>query len=114
MQYGQRKLQRSMTEMRRSRIGRAKVSRGAASVRSGTMTSRLDMAYNSMSTARAKGHWRRAQPDWWGHGPPLQPSRPAVQARHEALGVGIGPWRELHEPVRARERGKVPRAVGGG
>ena len=30
MQYGQRKLQRSMTEMRRSRIGRSSVSRGGA------------------------------------------------------------------------------------
>src|SRR5579862_8890179 len=43
MQYGQRKLQRSITEMRRSRMGRASESRGAGSAFSGTRLKRGDM-----------------------------------------------------------------------
>src|ERR1700757_3991243 len=53
-----------MTETRRSRIGREKLSRGAAWARRGTITSRLDMTHDSMSTARAKGHAPLEGPLW--------------------------------------------------
>src|SRR5256886_15560893 len=112
MQYGQRKLHRSMTEMRRSRIGRASVSRGAGSAFSGTMTSRLDMAIESMRTAGAK--WLSVE----GEGPAgfrraFKALRPAIDPRHEPLGVGVGARWQLHEATRSGERGEAPGAVGG-
>src|SRR5882762_10445493 len=73
MQYGQRKLHRSMTEMRRSRTGRANVSRGAGSAFRGTMTSRVDMVFQSMRTAGSNGYRSKG-------------SRPAIDPRHEPLG----------------------------
>ena len=58
MQYGQRKLQRSMTEMRRSRSGRPSVSRGAAAPSgrelNGTMTSDRAMISKVYHRAAAK------------------------------------------------------------
>src|SRR5579864_6412499 len=100
MQYGQRKLQRSITEMRRSRIGRASVSRGAGSAFRGTMTSRPDMERQVWAPGRANGYQpkegaaagcARAAPR------PGNGLRPAIKPRHEALGVGIGPGRQLDE-----------------
>src|SRR6267143_7246990 len=100
MQYGQRKLHRSMTEMRRSRTGRESGSRGAGSAFSGTMTSRLDMGFQSMRTAGGKGYRSKG-------------SRPAIDPRHEPLGVGVGARRQLDKTTRPGERREVPGAVGG-
>src|SRR2546429_6506699 len=96
MQYGQRKLHRSMTEMRRSRIGRENVSRGAGSAFRGTMTSWPDMVVQSMRTAGGK--WLSVE----GEGPPGFPRafkmlRPAIHPRHEPLGVGVGARWQLDE-----------------
>src|ERR1700674_4734679 len=109
MQYGQRKLHRSMTEMRRSRTGRASVSRGAGSAFRGTMTSRMDMVFQSMRTAggngyRSKGRCRRASAG-------IQALRPAIDPRHETLGVGGGARRQLDKATRPGERREVPGAV---
>src|ERR1700752_5202675 len=94
MQYGQRKLQRSITEMRRSRIGRARVSRGAGRRMRGTMTSGADMLQVWDGGRRlaigVKGE------SGTGRG---QPSRPAAEACDEALLVGIRARRQLDESV---------------
>src|SRR5579864_6305603 len=102
MQYGQRKLQRSITEMRRSRIGRARVSRGAARRLRGTMTSGADIL-QVWDGRRALAIGVKGE---------LSPSRPAKQARDEALLVGIRPRGQLDEAVGTGEPREVARAVG--
>src|ERR1700722_2319538 len=85
MQYGQRKLQRSMTEMRRSRIGRSKVSRGRRSCSRGMTVSDGGM------------------------GPKLLPP---VEAGDKSLRVGVGARRKFHKAVGACERRKITGAIG--
>src|ERR1700731_2861486 len=104
MQYGQRKLHRSMTEMRRSRTGRASVSRGTGSAFRGTMTCRVDMVFQSMRTAAGKGYRSKGA---------LTGSRPAIDPRHEPPGIGVGARRQLDKTTRPGERREVPGAVGG-
>src|SRR5256886_8930307 len=112
MQYGQRKLHRSMTEMRRSRIGRANVSRGAGSAFRGTMTSRLDTAVQSMRTAGDK--WLSVEGEGSGGFPQaFKVLRPAIHPRHEPLGVGVGARRQLDEASSPGESREVSGAVGG-
>src|SRR5437016_1119273 len=67
MQYGQRKLQRSITEMRRSRIGRASVSRGAERAFRGTMTSRTAM--RAAQYEHHGGQWLSVEGEGVGPGP---------------------------------------------
>src|ERR1700757_1559656 len=103
-----------MTETRRSRIGREKLSRGAAWARRGTITSRLDMTHDSMSTARAKGHAPLEVPLWsWMEADSglSQPSGPAVQPGHEPLRVRIGTGGQPDHPLGTCQRGEVARAI---
>ncbi len=86
MQYGQRKLQRSMTEMRRSRNGRPSLSRGWESALSGTMTSDLGMFVRL---------WRKGQLPQRvitiGAGPmPIATDYGWYGAGYHAIPVGIG------------------------
>src|ERR1700722_6917303 len=81
MQYGQRKLHRSMTEMRKSCKGRPSRSSGFCAPRMSWITLLMD--------GRS----------------------PAVHAGDEALGVGVGPGRQFHEAVGARETQKIARSV---
>src|SRR3977135_996787 len=94
MQYGQRKLHRSMTEMRRSRTGRANVSRGAGSAFRETITSPVDMVFQSMPTAGSNGYRSKGL-------------RPAIDPRHEPLGVGVGARWEPDEATGPGARGEV-------
>src|ERR1700719_3376045 len=112
MQYGHRKLHRSMTEMRRSRTGRANVSRGAGSAFRGTMTSRLDMLLQSMRTAGGDGYRSKGRCPA-GFPRAFKALRPAIDPRHEPLGVGVGARRQLYKATRPGERREVPGAVGG-
>src|SRR5256885_4831789 len=112
MQYGQRKLHRSMTEMRRSRIGRANVSRGAGSAFRGTITSRPGMAVQSMRTAGGK--WLSVEGEGSAGFPGVfKVLRPAIYPRHEPLGVGVGTRWQLDEATGPGESREVSGAVGG-
>src|SRR5581483_3698459 len=106
MQYGQRKLHRSMTDIRRSRIGRPNVSRGALRPLRpfrGTTTSDLAMV---AAIYGGDGHPRQALP-----APGYR--LPAVQARYEAFGIRVRPWRQFHKRVGTGQRGEIPGAIGG-
>src|SRR6185436_11973961 len=84
MQYGQRKLQRSMTEMRRSWMGRRNASSGGLPMaESGTIFSRGSMA------------------------------SPTIETRHEALRVRVRTGRQFDETLRARKGREITRAIRG-
>src|SRR6185295_7308741 len=89
MQYGQRKLQRSMTEMRRSWMGRRSVSTGPRPV-------------VPCRTAERGTTFSRTV---------IDPS-PAEEPRDESFWIGIRARRKFHESIGARERGEVTGAVG--
>src|SRR5580698_3768331 len=91
MQYGQRKLQRSMTEMRRSRIGRASVSRGPGRALRGTMTSRGDMVTQVWRPPSPNGYPAeilRVCNDLMGPGRLPATLGPAVQPPEPLVGAG--------------------------
>ena len=87
MQYGQRKLQRSMTEMRRSWIGR-----------------------RSVSTRPARADGRRAERRFRAC---VHRAHQRIEARHESFRKRVGARRQFDESVGAGERGEIARAVGG-
>ena len=76
MQYAQRKLHRSVTEIRRSRIGRPRVSRGCTSTGYGTRESsrararRAHAGLRPPRGARRRGRTRHPKPPWRRSWPP--------------------------------------------
>src|SRR6185436_20335739 len=88
MQYEQRKLQRSVTEMRRSRIGRPSVSIGC-----------MSQPYSSRRPARAAVACRDAA---------LEVPAPGARRRYRDLGLHVRPGAEVGRGVSALRLSRRP------